>query len=109
MQATGALSPTQHRFRTDRLTIHRYSSTESIKRPTRSTLETRLPISLAAPAILPTPPSPLHHFLAALGHPSQWITVWNACIWQIIVIGLGRKEPSQVDVCISYATSCNDC
>ena len=31
------------------------------------------------------------------------------CRWQIIVTGLGRNKPNQVDVCLSYATSRNDC
>src|SRR6266478_8827165 len=49
-----------------------HSPTESIKRPTRSqiVLIETVPV-FRSPCILPTPPSPLHHFLAFLGHRCQ--------------------------------------
>jgi len=64
-----SLFPTQHRILTGQLTIH-----HGIDKATNKALNNpslKVYPSSGLPAILAAPPSPLHHFLAALGHRSQ--------------------------------------
>ena len=63
------LPPTQHRILTGQLTIRH--GTDKTTNKISNNLALKAYPSSGLPAILPAPPSPLHHFLAALGRRSQ--------------------------------------